>query len=64
MHPFTKSPELVTREADIVVSDVGVPNMVRGDWIKPGAVVVDMGMNQVQVNLCIAMLFLNLSLHS
>ncbi|PON69894.1 Tetrahydrofolate dehydrogenase/cyclohydrolase, partial [Trema orientale] len=48
VHAFTKNPELITREADILVSDVGVPNMVRGDWIKEGAVVVDMGTNSIQ----------------
>lgn len=50
IHAFTKNPELITREADILVSDVGVPNMIRGDWIKPGAIVVDMGTNSVQVS--------------
>jgi methylenetetrahydrofolate dehydrogenase (NADP+)/methenyltetrahydrofolate cyclohydrolase len=32
-------------EADVVVAAVGVPELVRGDWIKPGAVVVDAGYN-------------------
>ncbi|KAI3775905.1 hypothetical protein L1987_45663 [Smallanthus sonchifolius] len=36
-------PEEITREADILVSDVGVPNLVRGHWLKPGVVVIDMG---------------------
>ncbi|HRF59972.1 MAG TPA: bifunctional 5,10-methylenetetrahydrofolate dehydrogenase/5,10-methenyltetrahydrofolate cyclohydrolase [Fimbriimonadaceae bacterium] len=39
-------PDLV-READIVVAAVGRPEMVRGDWLKPGAVVVDAGYNRV-----------------
>ena len=39
----------VVRGADIVVAAVGRPNMVRGDWIKPGAVVVDVGINRVEV---------------
>ncbi|KAI7752357.1 hypothetical protein M8C21_032620 [Ambrosia artemisiifolia] len=43
VHAFTKNPEEITREADILVSDVGVPNMVRGHWLKPGVVVIDMG---------------------
>ncbi|MEK9673749.1 MAG: bifunctional methylenetetrahydrofolate dehydrogenase/methenyltetrahydrofolate cyclohydrolase [Rhodospirillaceae bacterium] len=35
------------READIVVAAVGRPKMVRGDWIKPGAVVIDVGINRI-----------------
>ena len=50
MHAFTKNPEQITSEADIVVTDVGVPNMVRGNWLKRGAVVVDMGANLVKVH--------------
>ncbi|WP_405066845.1 bifunctional 5,10-methylenetetrahydrofolate dehydrogenase/5,10-methenyltetrahydrofolate cyclohydrolase [Kribbella sp. NBC_01510] len=38
-------PEIV-RTADIVVAAVGKPNFVRGDWLKPGAVVVDAGYNE------------------
>lgn len=36
------------READIVVAAVGRPQMVRGDWIRPGAVVIDVGINRIQ----------------
>jgi methylenetetrahydrofolate dehydrogenase (NADP+)/methenyltetrahydrofolate cyclohydrolase len=39
----------VTRRADIVVAAVGRPEMVRGDWIKPGAVVIDVGINRIQL---------------
>lgn len=39
-------PELV-RRADIVIAAVGKPEMVRGDWIKPGATVIDVGINRV-----------------
>jgi len=35
------------READILVAAVGRPEMVRGDWIKPGAIVIDVGINRV-----------------
>lgn len=35
----------LTREADIVVAAVGKAEMVRGDWLKPGCVVIDVGMN-------------------
>ena len=35
------------READIVVAAVGVPRLVKGDWIKPGAIVIDVGINRM-----------------
>lgn len=37
----------IIRKADILVAAVGRPEMVRGDWIKPGAVVIDVGINHV-----------------
>ena len=49
MHSFTKNPEQITSQADIVVSDVGIPNLVQGNWLKPGAVVIDMGTNLLKV---------------
>ncbi len=39
----------LTRQADIVIAAVGKPNMVHGDWIKPGAIVIDVGINRVQL---------------
>jgi methylenetetrahydrofolate dehydrogenase (NADP+)/methenyltetrahydrofolate cyclohydrolase len=36
------------RQADIVVAAVGRPEMVRGDWIKPGATVIDVGINRIE----------------
>jgi methylenetetrahydrofolate dehydrogenase (NADP+)/methenyltetrahydrofolate cyclohydrolase len=39
-------PELVGR-ADVLVAAVGRPEMVKGAWIKPGAVVIDVGMNRM-----------------
>ncbi|XP_058074121.1 bifunctional protein FolD 4, chloroplastic-like [Magnolia sinica] len=47
VHSYTNNPEEITRQADIVISAAGVANMVRGDWIKPGAVVIDVGINPV-----------------
>ena len=38
----------VVRSADVVVAAVGRPGMVKGDWIKPGAVVIDVGINRVE----------------
>ena len=48
----SRTPDLpaVAREADILVAAVGRPNMVRGDWIKPGAVVIDVGINRIEVD--------------
>jgi len=37
----------VCREADILVAAVGRPEMVKGDWIKPGAAVIDVGINRI-----------------
>ncbi|CAH8323822.1 unnamed protein product [Eruca vesicaria subsp. sativa] len=42
-----QNPEEITREADIIIAAVGQPNMVRGSWIKPGAVIIDVGINPV-----------------
>ncbi|CAO2817685.1 unnamed protein product [Amaranthus hypochondriacus] len=43
LHALTKNPETIAREADIVIAAVGMPNLVRGSWLKPGAVVIDVG---------------------
>ena len=42
-------PELA-RSADVLVAAVGRPHMVGGDWIKPGAVVIDVGINRIEVD--------------
>ena len=46
-HSRTKDIQDVTRAADIVVAAVGRPEMVTGDWIKPGATVIDVGINRI-----------------
>jgi methylenetetrahydrofolate dehydrogenase (NADP+)/methenyltetrahydrofolate cyclohydrolase len=46
-HSRTKNLPDVVRRADIVVAAVGRPEMIRGDWIKPGATVIDVGINRV-----------------
>ena len=46
-HSKTEDIESVCREADIIVAAVGRPEMVRASWVKPGAVVVDVGINRV-----------------
>ena len=47
-HSRTKNLPEKVREADILVAAVGRAEMVRGDWIKPGAVVIDVGVNRVE----------------
>ena len=46
-HSRTRDLPAVARAADILVAAVGQPEMVRGDWIKPGAAVIDVGMNRI-----------------
>jgi methylenetetrahydrofolate dehydrogenase (NADP+)/methenyltetrahydrofolate cyclohydrolase len=48
-HSRTRDLADVCREADVLVAAVGKPEMIRGDWIKPGAVVIDVGINRVDV---------------
>ena len=45
-HSRTRDLPEVVREADIVIAAVGRPNMVTGDWLKPGATVIDVGINR------------------
>ena len=47
-HSRSKDLAEVVRRADIVVAAVGRPEMVIGDWIKPGATVVDVGINRIE----------------
>ena len=47
-HSRTKDLPAVVRRADIVVAAVGRPEMVPGDWIKPGATVIDVGINRIE----------------
>ena len=46
-HSRTKDLAAVVRAADLVVAAVGRPEMVKGDWIKPGAIVIDVGINRI-----------------
>ncbi|KAJ0088307.1 hypothetical protein Patl1_31643 [Pistacia atlantica] len=52
IHAFTENPERITNKADIVVTAAGVPNLVRGSWLKPGAVVLDVGTCPVEDASC------------
>jgi len=47
-HSRSKDLPAICREADIIVAAVGRPDMVKGDWIKPGAVVIDVGINRME----------------
>jgi len=47
-HSRSRDLPAIVRNADILVAAVGKPEMVRGDWIKPGAVVIDVGINRVE----------------
>jgi methylenetetrahydrofolate dehydrogenase (NADP+)/methenyltetrahydrofolate cyclohydrolase len=46
-HSRTKDLPALCREADVLVAAVGRAEMVRGDWVKPGAIVLDVGINRV-----------------
>ncbi|MGN6279091.1 MAG: bifunctional methylenetetrahydrofolate dehydrogenase/methenyltetrahydrofolate cyclohydrolase FolD [Sphingomonas sp.] len=50
-HSKTRDLSSVVRRADIVVAAVGRPQMVKGDWIKPGALVIDVGINRTDEGL-------------
>lgn len=47
-HRFTKNLEQHVRQADLLVVAVGKPNFIPGDWIKPGAIVIDVGINRLE----------------
>jgi methylenetetrahydrofolate dehydrogenase (NADP+)/methenyltetrahydrofolate cyclohydrolase len=50
-HSRTRDLPEVCRRADVLIAAVGRPEMVRGDWIKPGATVIDVGMNRTEQGL-------------
>jgi methylenetetrahydrofolate dehydrogenase (NADP+)/methenyltetrahydrofolate cyclohydrolase len=51
-HSRTADLPAVCREADVLIAAVGRPRMVGPDWVKPGAVVIDVGMNRLPDGLC------------
>ncbi len=51
VHSRTRDAFAHVRAADIVVAAVGIPGMVTGDWIKPGATVIDVGINRTEAGL-------------
>jgi methylenetetrahydrofolate dehydrogenase (NADP+)/methenyltetrahydrofolate cyclohydrolase len=50
-HSRTRDLAAVCRRADVLVAAVGVPELVRGDWVKEGAVVIDVGINRTDAGL-------------
>ncbi len=46
-HRFTRNSAALAREADIVIAAVGKPGLITADWIKPGAIVIDIGINRL-----------------
>ena len=50
VHRHTLNPKEICQQADILVAAVGQAQMVKADWVKPGAVVIDVGVNRIGVN--------------
>ena len=50
-HSRTRDLPDVVRRADVVVAAVGRPRMIAGDWLKPGATVIDVGINRTEAGL-------------
>lgn len=48
VHSRTKDIESICRQADILVAAVGIPRLIKSDWVKPGAVVIDVGINRIE----------------
>jgi methylenetetrahydrofolate dehydrogenase (NADP+) / methenyltetrahydrofolate cyclohydrolase len=49
-HSKSKDLPAIVRQADLVIAAVGRAEMVKGDWIKPGACVIDVGINRIERN--------------
>ncbi len=47
-HSRTKNIEAITSQADILIAAVGKANLVKRSWVKPGAVVIDVGVNRLE----------------
>ena len=47
-HSKTRDLPAVARRADVIVAACGIPRFVKGDWVKPGAVVIDVGINRIK----------------
>ncbi len=49
-HSRTKDLAAVCREADVLCAAVGIPRLIKGDWVKKGAIVIDVGINRIEEN--------------
>jgi 5,10-methylene-tetrahydrofolate dehydrogenase/methenyl tetrahydrofolate cyclohydrolase len=47
-HSKTRDLPSITRQADVLIAAIGKPEMVRGNWVKPGAFVIDVGINRIE----------------
>ncbi len=47
-HSYSRDLPGITRQADVLIVAAGEPEFVRGDWVKPGAVVIDVGINRIE----------------
>lgn len=47
VHSRTKDMPAILKEADIVIAAIGKPNFIKGEWLKPGVVIIDVGTNQI-----------------
>ncbi len=63
-HSRTRDLPALCRRADIVVAAVGRPEMIRGNWVKPGATVIDVGINRVEGALVGDVAFAEVSAHA
>lgn len=48
VHSNSKSPQKIAKQADLIISAAGVPNLITPEWIKEGAVLIDVGMNRME----------------
>jgi methylenetetrahydrofolate dehydrogenase (NADP+)/methenyltetrahydrofolate cyclohydrolase len=49
-HSRTRDLPSIVAQADVLVAAVGRPQLVKGDWVRPGAIVIDVGINRVAVD--------------
>jgi len=50
-HSKTVNLPIICKNADIIIAAVGKPEMIKGEWIKEGAVVIDVGINRIEINI-------------
>ena len=49
VHSKTKNIEAICKSSDIIVAAVGIPKFVKGTWVKPGAIIIDVGINRISI---------------